>query len=573
MVLLPWVVRLLWSDPYEPPIDKLHQLAPIFIAWYILILFECAAIDSFLGKRMRAARERQFFQRLAVALTLIGALFLITYMAGGRHLPRIGEYLDAATRLSSVVPTAIVAWYIYRYHYLELVIRQSFIYAAFAAAVMLIYVFGIRRLSSAVELRYGLRVGVIESLLILGLMFLAGPLLKLSEKYVRRLFAREVGLYRELVMEVGVEAADSSETGQLVSFVERRLGEALDLSTVNLIPTTVANEAEIRACRIAESRGWRQIEDPALLSQLDAAVCQCLWREGRVVGLLNVGAASRNQMTAEKREVLAVLAGHLAVAVKNCELLEEKVKLERELAARERLATLGQMAATVAHEVRNPLSSIKSIAQVMREDDKISRQYGRDLDLITGEVDRLSRSVTQLLSFSRPGAVASPPASLGEIIDGILTLARPEACDRGIECTSILNRDRPIDGNTSGALKEILLNLVLNAIQAVPSGGHAVIESYSGSNSTLRIRVSDDGPGIPESEREQIFEPFFTTRQRGTGLGLAIVKRRIRELGGSISLESPIADGRGTRFEITVPVTAETSTSQRVEQHQEAGII
>jgi signal transduction histidine kinase len=278
-------------------------------------------------------------------------------------------------------------------------------------------------------------------------------------------------------------------------------------------------------------------------------------------------------MTAEKREVLAVLAGHLAVAVENCELLEEKVKLERELAARERLATLGQMAATVAHEVRNPLSSIKSIAQVMREDDKISRQYGRDLDLITGEVDRLSRSVTQLLSFSRPGAVASPPASLCEIIDGILTLARPEAGDRGIECTSILNRDRPIDGNTSGALKEILLNLVLNAIQAVPSGGHAVIESYSSSNSVVRIRVSDDGPGIPESEREQIFEPFFTTRQRGTGLGLAIVKRRIRELGGSISLESPIADGRGTRFEITVPVTAETSTSQRVEQHQEAGII
>jgi hypothetical protein len=91
-----------------------------------------------------------------------------------------------------VVPTAIVAYYIYRYHYLELVIRQSFIYAGFAAAVMLIYVFGIRRLSSAVELRYGLRPGVIESLLILGPMFLAGPLLKLSEKYVRRLFAREV---------------------------------------------------------------------------------------------------------------------------------------------------------------------------------------------------------------------------------------------------------------------------------------------------------------------------------------------------------------------------------------------
>jgi hypothetical protein len=255
MVLLPWVVKLLWSEPYEPPIDKLHQLAPVFIAWYTLVLFECAAIDGFLSMRMRAAREQRFFQRLALAVTLIGMLFLVTYgvggIAGGRNWPGIGEYLEAVTRLSSVVPTLIVAYYIYRYHYLELVIRQSFIYAGFAAAVMLIYVFGIRRLSSAVELRYGLRPGVIESLLILGLMFLAGPLLKLSEKYVRRLFAREVGLYRELVMEVGVETAGSSETAQLVSFVERRLGEALELRKVSLIPTTTASEVESGACRIA----------------------------------------------------------------------------------------------------------------------------------------------------------------------------------------------------------------------------------------------------------------------------------------------------------------------------------
>jgi signal transduction histidine kinase len=569
MALLPWVVKLLWSEPYQPPIDKLHELAAVFIAWYTLVLFECAAIDGFLSTRMRAAREQRFFQRLAFAVALIGLLFLVTYVAGGRNWPGIGEYLEAVTRLSSVVPTAIVAYYIYRYHYLELVIRQSFIYAGFAAAVMLIYVFGIRRLSSAAELRYGLRPGVIESLLILGLMFLAGPLLKLSEKYVRRLFAREVGLYRELVMEVGVETTGSSETAQLVSFVERRLGEALELRKVSLIPATTASEIESEACRIADARGWRQIEDAALLAQLDAITCECLWRDGRVVGLLAVGAASRSEMTTEKREVLAVLAGHLAVAVENCELLEEKVKLERQLAARERLATLGQMAATVAHEVRNPLSSIKSIAQVMREDEEIGRRYARDLDLITGEVDRLSRSVTQLLSFSRPGMVAAPPGRLSEIISGVMTFARTEADGRRVECR--LEIDLPIDGNTGGALKEILLNLVLNAIQAAPIGGHIELEGDATSKSTLRIAVSDDGPGIPESEREQVFEPFFTTKQRGTGLGLAIVKRRIRDLDGSISVMSPLKDGRGTRFEISLPVNVDGSAT--VEAHEEAAII
>src|SRR5262249_4673911 len=151
-----------------------------------------------------------------------------------------------------------------------------------------------------------------------------------------------------------------------------------------------------------------------LLKRLKAIAAYALWREGRVVGLLTVRGAAQS-LTTEKREVLVVLAGHLAAAIENCHLLEEKVKLERELGERERLAQLGQMAATVAHEVKNPLSAIKSIAQVMREDEQVSREYARDIDLITGEVDRLNRTISQLLSFSRPAAVAGAPASLSEI--------------------------------------------------------------------------------------------------------------------------------------------------------------
>jgi signal transduction histidine kinase len=112
---------------------------------------------------------------------------------------------------------------------------------------------------------------------------------------------------------------------------------------------------------------------------------------------------------------------------------------------------------------------------------------------------------------------------------------------------------------------------VLNAIQAAPIGGHIELEAGATPTSTLRIAVSDDGPGIPESKREQVFEPFFTTKQRGTGLGLAIVRRRIRDLDGSISVKSPLKDGLGTRFEISLPVNVDGSAA--IEEHQEAGII
>jgi signal transduction histidine kinase len=208
------------------------------------------------------------------------------------------------------------------------------------------------------------------------------------------------------------------------------------------------------------------------------------------------------------------------------------------------------MAATVAHEVKNPLSAIKSIAQVMREDKQVSREYARDLDLITSEVDRLNRTVSQLLSFSRPAVVAGSPASLSEIIESVLTLARSEAEQRAVEVSVNLQADTKFDGERATALKEVLLNLILNSIQAIRDGGEVKIESALNIAGRLNIAITDTGIGVPSSMQEKIFEPFFTTKQRGTGLGLAIVARRVRELDGTITLSSPVADGRGAEFQI-----------------------
>ena len=556
LVLLPWVVKELWREPYEPPIDRLAPLLLPFMLWFVVVCWECALIDLRLARRVEAARERRFFGRLGATLAVIGGLFLLTYVVGARGWPGVGPYFDTAARLSSLVPTATIAYYIYRYRYLGLVIRQSFIYAAFAAAVMLIYFYVIRRLGLVLEERYQLRAGAVEALLTLGLMFLAEPMRELAERYVKRLFVREVGLYRELVAQVGEAGANSGNLAHFIGFVTRRLEEALGLSRVEIFaaaspPERWGEAAEV--CRLAEERRLTQVEDEALLVRLGARACDVLWREGRVVGLLVAG-GEPGELTAEKREVLAVLAGHIAVALENTQLLEEKVKLERELAAHERLAALGQMAATVAHEVKNPLSAIKSIAQVMREDDAVSREYGRDLDLITGEVDRLSRSVSQLLSFSRPAAVAASSSTLGEVVANVLALLRPDLEAEALEVTLNLGADPRLDGEVAGAVKEVLLNLALNAAQASGRGGRVQIESRADAEGRLRLAVGDDGLGVPPGMREKIFEPFFTTKQRGTGLGLAIVARRVREMGGTISVESPAEDGRGARFELVLPL-------------------
>jgi signal transduction histidine kinase len=553
LVILPWVVARLWDDPYDEPIRKLSVLLLPFIFWIIFIFFECAVIDWRLAAKLQTARERRFFEVFGASLVVIGALFLLTYIFGARNWEVLGKYLDLMARLSSIAPATIVAYYIYRYRYLELVIRQSFVYAILAAIVMLVYINGIRRFSILLEGEYGVRADVIEALLILVVMFLAGPLRRLTDGYLQRLFAREVGLYRELVAQVGRAAASYGELDRFVQFAERRLSEALELADVRIIPANSAQNEAADVCRTAEDRQLAEIEDRALLGRLNAIAGYSLWREGRIVGLLIVRGEPQS-LTAEKREVLAVLSGHIAVAVENCQLLEEKVKLERELAERERLASLGQMAATVAHEIKNPLSAIKSIAQVMREDEGVGCEYGRDLDLITGEVDRLNRSVSQLLSFSRPTAIASTSASLHEVVESVLAITRAEADERNITVSLNLSADPQFDGERAAVLKEILLNLVLNAAQAINREGKVRIESELNGGNLLHLSVIDDGIGIPLSLQEKIFEPFFTTKQRGTGLGLAIVARRIREINGTIDLSSPVFEGHGTRFDLNFPV-------------------
>ncbi|MCA1626642.1 MAG: ATP-binding protein, partial [Acidobacteria bacterium] len=237
----------------------------------------------------------------------------------------------------------------------------------------------------------------------------------------------------------------------------------------------------------------------------------------------------------------------------DCRLVEENVKLERRLAQGERLAELGQMAATVAHEVKNPLSAIKSIAQVMREDERLADEYMRDLDLIVGETERLSRSVSQLLSFARYApANGAPPVSADDLAHTLVGLFRSDAQVRGVRLELRAHAREMLNGAQSAAVRDALTNLLHNALQATPAGGRILIEVAS-EGAHLKFTVTDSGEGVPTELRRRIWEPFYTTKQRGTGLGLAIVRKRMEEIDGQAQLV-PSGEGQGAKFELQVPL-------------------
>jgi signal transduction histidine kinase len=210
------------------------------------------------------------------------------------------------------------------------------------------------------------------------------------------------------------------------------------------------------------------------------------------------------------------------------------------------------MAATVAHEVKNPLSAIKSIAQVMSEDEGLNSQHARDLSLIVGETDRLSKSVTQLLSFASKRTPAAPPCRADELLRSVNSLFRAEADERNIILQCRVGGALELSGVQTAAIRDALSNLILNALQSTPSGGTVVIESFVDDREII-FAVNDSGPGIAPEMQTKIWEPFFTTRQRGTGLGLAIVRKRMEEAGGSARL-APSQNGEGARFEVRLPV-------------------
>jgi signal transduction histidine kinase len=204
--------------------------------------------------------------------------------------------------------------------------------------------------------------------------------------------------------------------------------------------------------------------------------------------------------------------------------------------------------------VKNPLSAIKSIAQVMREDEKLCGEYTRDLDLIVGETDRLNRSVTQMLNFSRhPTINSAKNKSLDDLVHAVTKLVRTEAEERGITIeVNLGDTQLELGGARAEAFRDALSNLLLNAIQATPAGGGVKVETMS-DDDKLVATISDSGGGVPENLRERIWEPFFTTRQRGTGLGLAIVRRRVEDVSGTVRIAPP-RPGEGARFEVIIPL-------------------
>lgn len=245
---------------------------------------------------------------------------------------------------------------------------------------------------------------------------------------------------------------------------------------------------------------------------------------------------------------LAQTFNQMAIQLK--ESFESIQKSQERIIQAEKLSSLGQLSASLAHELKNPLTSIKMILQAILDGSPTPEMTKEDAEVILKEVKKLDAILTQFLSFAKPPRLELRPLNLGHVIEEVLSLMKTEFDRSRVEVLQEISGLPEIKGDYE-KMTQVLINLLHNSIEAMPEGGKLKIrvqEIFDNNQRKVLLRVEDSGQGIPEEYRKKVFDPFFTTKEGGTGLGLSIVYSIIKEHHGSIDLESQV--GKGTVFAI-----------------------
>jgi signal transduction histidine kinase len=276
--------------------------------------------------------------------------------------------------------------------------------------------------------------------------------------------------------------------------------------------------------------------------------------ENKALGVLSVYTRETHRFSNEEIRLLSAMAGMSAVAISKARLLEKVVRMEDDLRNAERLSALGWLAAEIAHEIRNPLTVVQMLFHSMMQDLQATDTVRRDATLIETKMKQMNRILDQVLTFARSSEPDLEPLNAPALIHDVLLLTRHKLTEQKIEFRlDVAEEDLRINGDRS-QLEQAILNLVLNACQAMMDGGQLTLSVRSALKDGIKvvlIGVKDNGSGISRERQEELFQPFLSHKKGGTGLGLALVEKTVKSHGGTITVKS--RKGSGTLFQLAFP--------------------
>ena len=526
-------------------------------------------------------------QRLQILYLLVGLLFMF-FIGLILHVANYFLHLDYSFFFVASLYSLIVSFFFtlavakYRLVDIHFIIRGGILYSILSGLVLVIYVLLIKNLSDLLVKRFESHSLIVEAALVLVLVFLLRPLARKVEEFIDRFFYRERYLFRLkfftftrtllnildlqtllkatvdfvwqnlLVGKVGIWILDrEADTYRLVGqkgFPGEKPFPKENAFIARLMKTKRALELD----NIKNYRGIQSVVQELMGYNFSLVIP--LQQEGGMLGFVLVGEKQNGRsFSIREIEALEALAPSVAMAISRALLYQDLKIKDHQMMQSEKLASLGEMAASFVHEIRNPLGIILGSVETLRK--KVPESIQSEmLQFIHEESERINGMLTNFLDFAKPKPPAFRRVDLRDILEKTVDLVSVPARDRRVKILRNYPKDNKVQILVDPEqVREALVNLELNALEAMPRGGEMQIGLSETENQEVEIRVSDTGMGVPKGAELKIFDPFFTTKERGTGLGLSIVYRIVKNHGGTIAVKNNT--GGGTTFVLTLPVS------------------
>ncbi len=523
-------------------------------------------------------------ERLQILYLLVGiiSMFVIgLVLHAANFLFEIGYSFFFVASLYSLLISFFFALAILKYRLVDIhfIIRGGILYSILSGLVLVIYVLFIKNVCDILAKKFETTSLLLESTFVLVLVFLLRPLERKVEEFMDRFFYRDRYLFRLKFFEFTRTLLDILDLRNLLDTTVQFLSQALVVDQVAIW----IRENESDSYRLSSQKGspWSKSfypESPLIqylekseraveleiiknnrslqpeLQEIHALgtslVVPLHWKEGFLGFILLGEKRNGKSFTIMEIEALEALAPAMAMAISRALMNQDLKHKDHQMMQSEKLAALGEMAASFVHGIRNPLGIVLGSAETLKRRMPEAVQ-SEMIQFISEESERINRMLTSFLEFAKPKPPAFQEADLKEIVEKTLEPISFRARNQGVNILKEYPDGRIPMFLDPEQIREALVNLEMNALDAMPDGGMLRIALARKENTDVIIRISDTGVGIPEGRQSKIFDPFFTTKEQGTGLGLSIAHSVVKNHGGTISIMNN--DEKGVTFILSLP--------------------
>ena len=528
-------------------------------------------------RQTKIARQRLQILYLLVGIISMFLIGLVLHVAN--YFLDLGYSFFFVASLYSLLISFFFALAIVKYRLVDIhfIIRGGILYSLLSGLVLVIYVLFIKNVCDILAKKFETTSLLLESTFVLILVFLLRPLERKVEEFIDRFFYRERYLFRLKFFEFTRTLLNLLDLPTLLDATVEFISQALIVDQVGIwllesesdsyrlfsqrrlpwektfpqdSPFVIYLRKSERAVELEYIKNLQafQSEVQGIIAAHCSLVIPLRWDEG-LLGFVLVGdKRDGKKFTIMEIEALEALAPAVAMAISRALLFQDLKKKDHQMMQSEKLAALGEMAASFVHGIRNPLGIILGSAETLKRRTSGSIQTEM-IEFISEESERINRMLTSFLGFAKPKPPVFQEVDLREILEKTVELISIQARSQQVQIQKEYPNGKVLICLDPEQIREALVNLEMNALEAMPGGGMLRIVLTQKEDTGVTIRISDTGVGIPSGQESKIFDPFFSTKEQGTGLGLSIVHSVVKNHGGTISVMSN--DWGGTTFVLT----------------------